>query len=243
MIATGTLTETITPPQSPTPRRPREAEPPEIVAAWAAYSVNRRSRPDLLGKLAEYYLPYAVMIADSCLPYRTPGFDRSTDDDIRSEAAMALLRAIRTFDPDRGVPFSGFANRVVRNAIADLMRKRSRHAAVWHPIGGNDTGDTICSQPDPSSSLRFFSDIAAGQLEFGPALLLFLVGCRGFAVSAAADFMGLPEAICWGYLREARGTLDKTLDRAELAAEIDQERRARDPAITRRAGWLPGEDE
>lgn len=244
MIATGTLTQpTITPPQSPAPRKPREVEPPEIVAAWAAYSVNRRSRPDLLGKLAEYYLPFAAMIADSCLPYRDPGFDRSSDDDFRSEAAMALLRAIRKFEPDRGVPFKGYANRVIRNAICDLARKRARHGAVWHPIGGDDNGDTIAPQRDPASSFQFFNDVAAGHLEFAPALLLFLVGLRQFSVSAASRLTGISEKTCRRYLREARGTLSETLDRRELAEEIEQERRDRDPAISRRAGWLPGDGE
>lgn len=44
----------------------------------------------------------------------------------QQEAAIGLLLAVRTYDPDRGVKFTSFATRKVQSAVLDGMRGRDR---------------------------------------------------------------------------------------------------------------------
>jgi RNA polymerase sigma factor FliA len=49
-------------------------------------------------------------------------------DDLHSAALLGLVQAARAFDPDRGVPFDGFARRRIRGALLDELRSRD-----WAP--------------------------------------------------------------------------------------------------------------
>jgi RNA polymerase sigma factor (sigma-70 family) len=49
--------------------------------------------------------------------YRTPGLDRA---DLVQEGCVGILRALRRFDPDRGVPFSAYAALWIRQALQEL---------------------------------------------------------------------------------------------------------------------------
>ena len=49
---------------------------------------------------------------------------RIDEDDLRSEALLALLKSIDTFNPKKGVPFEVYAYRNMRNAIVDFLRKQ-----------------------------------------------------------------------------------------------------------------------
>lgn len=44
-------------------------------------------------------------------------------DDMRQEGLLALLHASKTFNPDRGTPFTAYARTCIRNAIALLLRR------------------------------------------------------------------------------------------------------------------------
>lgn len=69
--------------------------------------------------LVETHLPlvgYAVAEAASRLPQHV------SRDDLTSAAMMALVQAARSFDPQRGVPFSLFAKSRLRGAILDELR-------------------------------------------------------------------------------------------------------------------------
>lgn len=44
-------------------------------------------------------------------------------DDMRQEGLLALLKAARTYNPDRGTPFTAYARTCIRNAIAMLLRR------------------------------------------------------------------------------------------------------------------------
>lgn len=56
---------------------------------------------------------------------RRPGFSRSDQDDIEQELHLHLLGMAKQFDPARG-SFNTFANRVVKSAVAMLLRSQSR---------------------------------------------------------------------------------------------------------------------
>ncbi len=49
---------------------------------------------------------------------------RIDEDDLRSEALLALLKSIDTYNPNKGVPFELYAYRNMRNAIVDFLRKQ-----------------------------------------------------------------------------------------------------------------------
>lgn len=69
---------------------------------------------------------------------------RSEKDDLVQSGFAGLLEAKAKFDPERGVPFSGFAYRRIRGAMIDTLRKskrlsrsaleRCRRAALIEPV-------------------------------------------------------------------------------------------------------------
>jgi RNA polymerase sigma factor (sigma-70 family) len=77
---------------------------------------------------------------------RRLGAGGPTFDDLRSYAYEGLLRASRTFDPSHGTAFRYWANRAVRDAIAEglrqwarLPRHRPRHGTMADsPVSGCD---------------------------------------------------------------------------------------------------------
>lgn len=83
---------------------------------WREY----RECPDIArrNRLVEYYLPLAHRRADRAWN-RWRSIPR---DDLREEAAMAVIDAIRTFDPNRGAMFWTYAVWRIRGRIADALR-------------------------------------------------------------------------------------------------------------------------
>jgi RNA polymerase sigma factor for flagellar operon FliA len=49
-------------------------------------------------------------------------------DDIESAAVVGLIDAVDRFDPDRGIPFEGYAGLRIRGAILDELRKLDEHS-------------------------------------------------------------------------------------------------------------------
>ena len=49
---------------------------------------------------------------------------RIDEDDLRSEALLALIKSVDTYNPNRGVPFEVYAYRNMRNAVVDFLRKQ-----------------------------------------------------------------------------------------------------------------------
>src|SRR5581483_4935868 len=47
-------------------------------------------------------------------------------DDALQEGAIAIMRAIAAFNPDRGVRFTTFAGLLIRNAVCDLVRRDAK---------------------------------------------------------------------------------------------------------------------
>jgi RNA polymerase sporulation-specific sigma factor len=67
-------------------------------------------------------------LADICShPFYLPNADR---EDIRQEAAVALVEAARCYQPGHGVPFRTFARHVIRRRLIDKVkhdRRQRRH--------------------------------------------------------------------------------------------------------------------
>jgi RNA polymerase primary sigma factor len=78
--------------------------------ARRARAGDRQAREELI----EQMLPLVNAIARR---YRTPGLDRA---DLVQEGCVGILRALRRFDPDRGVPFSAYAALWIRQALQEL---------------------------------------------------------------------------------------------------------------------------
>lgn len=56
------------------------------------------------------------------------------DDDIVSEAFVALLHAAKAYRPDRGVKFSTYATRAIKNALWDWVAFRNRPVPCKHGV-------------------------------------------------------------------------------------------------------------
>jgi RNA polymerase sigma-B factor len=88
-------------------------------AAWAdapdfeLFAAARDGDPSAREELVCRFLPMARRLA---WRYRRP---RESADDLVQVASLALVKAIERFDPDRGVPFSGFA---VPTIVGELKR-------------------------------------------------------------------------------------------------------------------------
>ena len=77
---------------------------------------DRESRCTLI----ERYAPLATAIARRM---RVPTSAITGRDDIESAALIGLIDAVDRYDPDRGVPFEGYAGLRIRGAILDELRR------------------------------------------------------------------------------------------------------------------------
>jgi DNA-directed RNA polymerase sigma subunit (sigma70/sigma32) len=99
-------------------------------------------------------------------------------DDLESEGAVAVLRAHRTFDPQVGVPFAGYATRAAALQITDYLWRQSspvsggmhdpqKHIAGKHRVGldmpesqsSGQAGATRVSERKSHKELMVFPDV------------------------------------------------------------------------------------
>lgn len=71
-------------------------------------------------KLIERYAPLATSVARRM---RVPTGALMGQDDVESAAIIGLIDAVDRYDPDRGVPFEGYAGLRIRGAILDELRR------------------------------------------------------------------------------------------------------------------------
>jgi RNA polymerase sigma factor FliA len=74
--------------------------------------------------LIERYTPLATSVARRM---RVPTGALMGRDDVESAALIGLINAIDRYDPDRGVPFEGYAGLRIRGAILDELRGLDDH--------------------------------------------------------------------------------------------------------------------
>jgi RNA polymerase primary sigma factor len=98
-------------------RRPRLSEEGERELVAAAQSGDLRARE----RLIEAFIPLIAAVARM---YRqAPGVERN---ELIQEGVVGLLRALERYDPDRGVPFWGYAAWWVRQAMQQLVAELAR---------------------------------------------------------------------------------------------------------------------
>ncbi len=75
-------------------------------------------------KLIEQYAPLATAVARRM---RVPTSALTGRDDIESAALIGLINAVDRYDPERGVPFEGYAGLRIRGAVLDELRRLDDH--------------------------------------------------------------------------------------------------------------------
>lgn len=70
--------------------------------------------------LIERYAPLATSVARRM---RVPTGAVTGQDDIESAAIVGLIDAVDRYDPDRGIPFEGYAGLRIRGAVLDELRR------------------------------------------------------------------------------------------------------------------------
>ena len=74
--------------------------------------------------LIERYAPLATSVARRM---RVPTGALMGRDDVESAAVIGLINAVDRYDPERGVPFEGYAGLRIRGAILDELRRLDDH--------------------------------------------------------------------------------------------------------------------
>ena len=74
--------------------------------------------------LIERYAPMATLVARRM---RIPTGALMGRDDVESAAIVGLIDAVDRYDPERGVPFEGYAGLRIRGAILDELRRLDNH--------------------------------------------------------------------------------------------------------------------
>lgn len=143
-------------------------------------------------------------------------------DDLFQIGCIGLIKAARTFDPDKGYAFSSYATRVIRNEILmSLRRKRPDTISLCEPIGEDDTitlQDTIAGDDDTETSvidyeeMRYKTDLLKSLLspKYLTVLNGYLAGTRQIDI---AREMGISRSLANRILMTIRKT----------GAKIDQD--------------------
>lgn len=79
----------------------------------------------------------------------TKKFENSGEevDDLISIGTMGLIKAINTFDPDKGTRLATYAARCIENEILMHLRSKKKHrgeVSLYDPIGMDKEGNEIC---------------------------------------------------------------------------------------------------
>ncbi len=98
-------------------------------------------------ELLQEYRPMIDSALSAFLPSLT-GYGY-TDEDLRQDAALAFVRAVQTYDADKGVTFGAYAKKCVRNCMISVYRKQKRRVRISERV--KDVADephTQLSVPD-----------------------------------------------------------------------------------------------
>lgn len=78
--------------------------------------------------LLKQYKPMTDSAVASFLP--TLSASGYTDEDLRQDVAISIIRAVNTFDFEKGVTFGAYARRCVRNGLISLCRRQARRVKL-----------------------------------------------------------------------------------------------------------------
>lgn len=136
---------------------------------------------------------YVNMINHRCWNININGFDT---DDIKQEAYMGLFNAIRTFNIQRGVSFSAYANICIKNSIKNVLASSFTNKAVLNssaislddidedlkPIDDNANPEAFLIEKEALDSINNKIDTALTAME-KRTLLLYLGGLNYTQIS------------------------------------------------------------
>ena len=91
--------------------------------------------------LIERYAPLATSVARRM---RVPTSALMGRDDIESAALIGLIDAVDRYDPERGVPFEGYAGLRIRGSILDELRRLDDHTR-----GERQRARTVAADTEP----------------------------------------------------------------------------------------------
>jgi RNA polymerase sigma factor (sigma-70 family) len=97
--------------------RDLEAAPEQFAESDYLDHLARRAQAGDLRAREELIVRMLPLVNSIARGYRTTGLERA---DLVQEGCVGILRALRRFDPDRGVPFTAYATLWVRQALQEL---------------------------------------------------------------------------------------------------------------------------
>lgn len=140
---------------------------------------------------------YALWIKRTALYFRStmPWADL---DDLIQWGVVGLLEALERFDPSRGKPFSAFANRRIRGAMLDSLRREGReisrttrepdHVAektLGQPAGFKDPAEILIAESDESALAAYIEALPPRQKFV--LQLLYVEGHNNREIAQALD--------------------------------------------------------
>jgi len=163
---------------------------------------------------------YSRLVRSITRTYSLSGLDR---DDLMQEGMIGLLKAVRQYDPTKGVPFPAFAALVVKRSLLNVkdIQTGRQNAPLSSYVPLDDSFDSVSFQFDPEilainkdefSSLLVDLESRLSSFE-RKALGLFLAG---FSITEIAEKLG----------REPKST-DNAITRVKKKAQ----------AVRRQDGW------
>ena len=84
-----------------------------------------------------------VLVAHVIKKYQSPDYEM---EDLLSVGTIGLIKAVNTFDPNKGSRLATYAAKCVENEILMLFRagkKFSREISIYDPIGTDKDGETV----------------------------------------------------------------------------------------------------
>jgi RNA polymerase sigma factor for flagellar operon FliA len=196
--------------------------------AWREYA--RASEADLV----RAHLPAARRLVRRLAPAAARG---GGYDDLDQEAAVALLEAVRRYDPACGVPFASYALRRVRWRVLDHLRSQASAAGRRAPLGtvdmdgeggaGGELGPALraaveralCAEPAEDAAVRSVLGEqlaeAVAELPYDDRVVLALYWQEELTYEEIARVLGVSVATAWNRHRRALDRLAQKLGAKE----------------------------
>ena len=140
--------------------------------------------------------------------------DANSDcDDLRSEGFLALMKAISSYDPERGAKFATFAEVCIVNRMRTCAARQGRNADKCERFD-EESADELSAGETPESiylSKEFFSELWSSICSVLSAseLKVFESCVRGMSYKATAEKLGISEKSVDNAMQRARRKIKK----------------------------------
>lgn len=192
-----------------------------MTAAVRCPKPSRASRPPRLNSLVERFLPFAHAIAR-----RHPHNSWIQIDDLESVAAMALMRAVRRYTPERESTWKGYLTTLIKGALNDYMR-------TWNGVR-NRIRRELPMELEVACTHRFTDDLENRELvarllgslndDRERRILLWYFG-HDMTLAEIGETLGLSEARVHQLLKRVRIRLTGTAENLNLSDHRSRQRR------------------